>query len=64
MLKVPFNFVLMKNYGNKPKQYVGKIKRLASYKIYLNVKHLNKGSYELNIVNKNKLIKRTHFDKE
>ncbi len=54
----------MKKYNSKSKQYLGNLKRLSSYKIYLNIKHLNKGSYELNIINKNKLIKRTRFDKE
>ncbi len=54
----------MKKYSSKSKQYLGKIKCLSSYKIYLNIEYLDKGNYELNIINKNKLIKKTQFDKE
>ncbi len=43
--------------------YEGKIEKLPDKKIYINVNHLEKGNYELNIINKNKLIVRTKFIK-
>jgi hypothetical protein len=43
---------------------VGDIEKLPSNKIYLNINHLEKGIYNLNIVYKNKIIKNTHFGKE
>lgn len=43
--------------------YKGSVDTLPYSKIYINVKHLKKGLYELNITNKNKLIKTTRFKK-
>ena len=44
-------------------QYEGQIEKLPDKKIYLNINHLEKGKYELNIINKNKLIVKTKFNK-
>ncbi|WP_164975425.1 MULTISPECIES: hypothetical protein [Flavobacterium] len=35
-----------------------------SQKILLNINHLEKGDYELNIIHKNKIIKKTTFNKK
>jgi len=48
----------------KKTKYVGKIEALPSKTIFINVNHLEKGSYELNIVQKNKLILKTTFIKK
>lgn len=45
-------------------KYVGKIDALPSKTIFINVNHLEKGNYELNIVQKNKLILKTTFIKK
>jgi len=45
------------------KTFIGKLDNLPSYKIYLNVNHLEKGIYTLKIVHKNKVIKKTTFKK-
>jgi hypothetical protein len=42
----------------------GTIDQLPSKKIIIEVKHLEVGNYELNIVNKDKLIKKTTFKKK
>jgi len=47
-----------------PTTYEAKIENLTSKKIYINVNHLEKGDYELNIINKNKLIIKTAFKKK
>jgi hypothetical protein len=44
-------------------QYEGQIEKLPEKKIYINVNHLEKGNYELNIINQNKLIVKTKFNK-
>ena len=44
-------------------KYETKIDKLPSNKVYLNVNYLEKGEYELNIINKNKLISKTTFKK-
>ncbi len=44
-------------------QYEGQLEKLPDKKIYLNINHLEKGEYELNIINKNKLIVKTKFNK-
>ena len=41
---------------------MGEIEDLPK-KIYVHVHNLEKGNYELNILNKNKLLKRTNFKK-
>jgi len=46
------------------KKLVGNIEKLSSNKIYINVNLLEKGTYNLNIVHKNKVIKSTRFSKE
>jgi len=45
------------------KLYEGKLKDALTDKIYLNVNNLKKGSYTLNIVNKNRIIMSTEFEK-
>jgi hypothetical protein len=42
----------------------GSLLKHPSYKIYLNVNHLNKGDYILKIVYRNKIIKKTKFTKD
>jgi hypothetical protein len=44
-------------------QYEGQIDKLPDKKIYINVNNLEKGEYELNIINKNKVITKTKFKK-
>ncbi len=48
----------------KKTKYVGKIEEFPSKTIFINVNHLEKGNYELNIVLKNKLILKTSFTKK
>jgi len=45
------------------KKYKGSINKFNDKKIYLNVNHLEQGVYTLNIVYKNKIIKKTKFNK-
>lgn len=44
-------------------QYEGQIEKLPDKKIYININYLEKGEYELNIINQNKLITKTIFKK-
>jgi hypothetical protein len=44
--------------------YESKIEQLPANKIYINVNKMEKGDYELNIINQNKLIKKTTFKKK
>tara|TARA_Y100000815_G_C13291737_1_gene481117 strand:+ start:539 stop:694 length:156 start_codon:yes stop_codon:yes gene_type:complete len=48
----------------KPTKYEAKIENIPSKKIYLNINHLEKGDYELNIIHKNKLLTKTTFKKK
>jgi len=48
----------------KKKKYEGKLNNVPSDKIYLNVNNLKKGLYTLKIINKNKVIKKTKFNKK
>lgn len=48
----------------KPVKYESKIEELPSNKIYINVNKMEKGDYELNIINQNKVIKKTTFKKK
>jgi len=48
----------------KKKKYEGKLNEIPSDKIYLNVNNLKEGTYILKIVNKNKVIKKTKFNKK
>ena len=50
--------------SKKPMKYESKIEQLPSNKIYINVNKMEKGDYELNIINQNKLIKKTTFKKK
>lgn len=47
----------------KTHNYTGEIEKFPSTKVYLNVNYLEKGNYELHIIHKNKLIKKTTFKK-
>lgn len=48
----------------KGKKYDVKIEKLPDKKIYINVGHLEKGTYELNIVHKKKVVNKVIFEKE
>ena len=41
----------------------GDLEKLPNRKILLNINHLEKGEYELNIIHKNKIIIKTTFKK-
>lgn len=43
--------------------YEAKIEKLPDRVIYININHIEKGDYELNIIHHNKLIKKTTFKK-
>jgi hypothetical protein len=45
-------------------KYESKIDELPSNKIYINVNNMKEGNYELNIVHKKILIKKTTFKKK
>ncbi len=49
--------------NKKPKQLKGKLPPMPDHEIYLNVNALDDGEYELKIMNKNKVIKKTKFKK-
>lgn len=49
--------------SKKQKAYTGSLSKMHSKKIYLNIKELESGTYTLNIMNKNKLIKQIIFKK-
>lgn len=49
---------------NNKNVFEGNFEKLDSKKIYLNINHLDKGKYKLNIVHKNKIISTTQFKKE
>jgi hypothetical protein len=44
--------------------YEAKIDKLPDKIIYLNINHLEKGDYELNIIHQKKIIKKTTFNKK
>lgn len=48
----------------KKKRYEGILDEIPRFEIFLNVNKLEKGKYKLKIMNKNKIIKSTHFSKE
>lgn len=48
----------------KPVKYESTLEALPSNKIYINVNNMKEGNYELNIINQNKLIKKTTFKKK
>lgn len=43
--------------------YQGTIDRIPEKTIHLNINHLDKGKYVLKILHKNKIIKKTTFNK-
>ena len=43
--------------------YEGYLKKLPAQKIYMNIKYMPEGNYELNIINQNKLVKKITFKK-
>jgi hypothetical protein len=45
-------------------KYETKINEFLGKKIYINVNQLEKGAYELRVINKNKLIVKTTFKKK
>lgn len=48
----------------KKYNYEGKLQKMPSQKILININHLEKGEYELNIIHKNKVLKKTNFKKK
>ena len=48
----------------KKYNYEGKLEKIPSQKILININHLEKGEYELNIIHKNKVLKKTNFKKK
>lgn len=48
----------------KKQSLEGTLNKIPENQIYLNINHLKDGIYTLNIMYKNKLIKKTHFKKE
>ncbi len=48
----------------KKKKYEGTLPKMPANKIYLNINNLKEGNYTLKIINKNKVIKRTQFNKK
>lgn len=48
----------------KEKAYEGKLKNFSSTNIYININDLEKGTYVLKIINKNKIIVTTKFNKK
>ncbi len=48
----------------KRKFYEAHLTKQSSFTIYININELSKGQYELRIIQRNKIIKRTHFKKE
>ncbi|WP_310556159.1 hypothetical protein [Flavobacterium sp.] len=49
--------------NKKNTTYKAEIEKLPDKKIYINVNHLEKGEYELNVINKNKLLVKAKFNK-
>jgi hypothetical protein len=43
--------------------YTGDIENLIGNQIYINIKHLKEGTYSVNIVHNNKILKRINFKK-
>ncbi len=44
--------------------YEADLNKPPSQKILININHLEKGEYELNIIHKNKILKKTNFKKK
>jgi hypothetical protein len=47
----------------EPEKFMGTLPKMTDSHIYLNVSRLDQGNYELNIMDKNKLIKKATFRK-
>lgn len=58
--KTKFNPMQKKN----RQSFEAKIDKLPDKIVYLNVNHLEKGDYELNIIHQKKIIKKTSFNKK
>lgn len=67
MLTIIIGFTFGLNQSQMPKKrkyhFVGHLENLPSQKIYLNINHLEEGLYELQIIHKNKIVKKTTFKK-
>ncbi|MGB5819881.1 MAG: hypothetical protein WBG90_10400 [Saonia sp.] len=50
---------MKKKYGN----FEGSLNDFPEHQIYLNINHLENGTYVLKIIHKNKVIKETSFEK-
>lgn len=48
----------------KQKHYEATLSKHHSFTIYLNIGQLQKGKYEVKIVDKNRILKNIHFKKE
>lgn len=48
----------------KKKVQTGSLGKYAAHEIFLNVSHLEKGVYQLKIVDENNIVKNTHFIKK
>lgn len=48
----------------KPTHYKGEIESVQEKMIYINVNHLEKGLYQLDIIHKNKVLTKAAFKKE
>lgn len=48
----------------KPTRYKAEIENLEEKIIYINVNHLEKGDYQLDIIHKNKVLTKAAFKKE
>ena len=48
----------------KPTHYKGELESLPEKKIDINVNHLEKGDYQLDIIHKNKVLTKAAFKKE
>jgi hypothetical protein len=46
------------------KSYEGVLDEVPQFEIYLNINKLKKGKYRLKVINRNKIIKSTHFSKQ
>jgi len=46
------------------KKYLGKLNKVSSDMIYLNINNLKKGTYTLKIINKNKVVIKMTFNKK
>jgi hypothetical protein len=51
-------------FKKKPTRYKGEIENLNEKTIYINVNHLEKGDYQLDIIHKNKVLTKAIFKKE